>query len=150
MNNFDFHVPTDIRFGKGQIECLPEELSKYGKKVLLTYGGGSIKKTGIYDRVMELLKDFEVYELSGIEPNPKITSVREGVAICKDKGIDVILAVGGKYNRCFKAYILWCLLSGGSMGSCKGQEPCKKGAATCSCSYNMCNRFRDELRCSYK
>lgn len=95
MNNFDFHVPTDIRFGKGQIECLPEELSKYGKKVLLTYGGGSIKKTGIYDRVMELLKDFEVYELSGIEPNPKITSVREGVAICKDKGIDVILAVGG-------------------------------------------------------
>ena len=96
MNNFDFHVPTDIRFGKGQIECLPEELSKYGKKVLLTYGGGSIKKTGIYDRVMELLKDFEVYELSGIEPNPKITSVREGVAICKDKGIDVILAVGGE------------------------------------------------------
>ena len=95
MNSFTFHIPTDIRFGKGQVKVLPEELMKYGKKVLMVYGGGSIKKTGIYDTVMELLKDFEVYELPGIEPNPKLTSVREGVRICKEKGIDVILAVGG-------------------------------------------------------
>ena len=95
MNNYNYCVPTDIRFGKGQIECLAEEIGKVGKKVLLVYGGGSIKKTGLYDKVYEVLKDFEIFELSGIEPNPKVTSVRKGVAICKENGIDAILAVGG-------------------------------------------------------
>lgn len=95
MNNFNFKIPTDIRFGKDQIECLPEELSKYGKKVLLVYGGGSIKKSGLYDTVIKLLSSFEVYELPGIEPNPKLTSVEAGAKICKEKGIEVILAVGG-------------------------------------------------------
>ena len=67
-----------------------------GKRVLLTYGGGSIKKIGLYDRVKELLKDFEIFELSGIQPNPKYDpSVLEGVRICKEQKIDVILAVGG-------------------------------------------------------
>ena len=95
MNNFTFNIPTDIRFGKDQIECLPEELAKYGKKVLLVYGGGSIKKSGLYDTVIKLLSSFEVYELPGIEPNPKLTSVEAGAEICKEKGIEVILAVGG-------------------------------------------------------
>lgn len=95
MNNFTFHIPTDIRFGKDQIQCLPEELAKFGKKVLLVYGGGSIKRSGLYDKIRGLLKDFEVSELSGIEPNPKLTSVEKGAAICKEKGIQVILAVGG-------------------------------------------------------
>ena len=93
MNNFTFHIPTDIRFGKDQIQCLPEELAKYGKKVLLVYGGGSIKRSGLYDKIRELLKDFEVSELPGIEPNPKLTSVEKGTAICKEKGIQVIVAV---------------------------------------------------------
>jgi len=95
MNNFTFNIPTDIRFGKNQIECLPGELAKYGKKVLMVYGGGSIKKNGIYQNVLDLLKDFEVYELSGIEPNPKLSSVEKGAGLCKEKGIEVILAVGG-------------------------------------------------------
>lgn len=95
MNNFSFHIPTDIRFGKDQIQCLPQELAKYGRKVLLVYGGGSIKKTGLYHVVLELLKEFEVSELGGIEPNPKLSSVEKGAEICKDKGIEVILAVGG-------------------------------------------------------
>lgn len=95
MNNFTFHIPTDIRFGKGQIEVLPEELKKFGSKVLLVYGGGSIKKTGLYDKIRILLNGFEIYELPGIEPNPKLSSVRAGVDICKKNGIDVILAVGG-------------------------------------------------------
>ena len=56
MNNFTFHIPTDIRFGKDQIQCLPEELAKYGKKVLLVYGGGSIKRSGLYDKIRELLQ----------------------------------------------------------------------------------------------
>lgn len=95
MNNFNFCVPTDIRFGRDQIECLPEELKKYGKRVLLVYGGGSIKRTGLYEKVQTLLKEFEIYELSGIEPNPKLSSVRKGVALCKEHKIDVVLAVGG-------------------------------------------------------
>ena len=95
MNNFTFHIPTDIRFGKDQVECLPEELSKYGKKVLLVYGGGSIKRNGIYDKLLSLLSDFEVSELAGIEPNPKLSSVEKGATICKEKDIQVILAVGG-------------------------------------------------------
>ncbi|MCI6927139.1 iron-containing alcohol dehydrogenase [Butyricicoccus porcorum] len=95
MNSFRFCVPTDIRFGEGQISCLPEELGKYGKNVLLVYGGGSIKRSGLYDTIQELLKDFNLFELSGIEPNPKITSVRKGVALCREHSIDVILAVGG-------------------------------------------------------
>ena len=95
MNNFTFHIPTDIRFGKDQVQCLPTELAKYGKKVLLVYGGGSIKRSGLYDKFRELLADFEVSELPGIEPNPKLTSVEKGAAICKEKGIQVILAVGG-------------------------------------------------------
>lgn len=95
MNNFTFKIPTDIRFGKDQIQCLPEELKKYGKNVLLVYGGGSIKRSGLYDVIRELLKDFQIFELGGIEPNPKLTSVEQGARICKDKDIDVILAVGG-------------------------------------------------------
>ena len=75
MNNFTFHIPTDIRFGKDQVQCLPAELAKYGKKVLLVYGGGSIKRSGLYDKIRELLADFEISELPGIEPNPKLTSV---------------------------------------------------------------------------
>lgn len=95
MNNFDYHVTTDIRFGHNQIQCLPEELAKFGKKVLLVYGGGSIKRNGIYDTLKSLLKDFEVFELPGIEPNPRVTSVDKGARICKEEGIDVILSVGG-------------------------------------------------------
>lgn len=95
MNNFRFHVYTDIRFGKGQVECLPELLLPYGKNVLMVYGGGSIRKNGLYDKVKELLADCNVIELAGIEPNPKIEKVREGAELCKKHNVDVVLAVGG-------------------------------------------------------
>jgi hypothetical protein len=95
MENFRFNAYTEILFGRGQIENLPESLKAYGKNILLTYGGGSIKRNGIYDKVMELLKDFNVFEMPGIEPNPRIESVRKGVNLCKENDIDVILAVGG-------------------------------------------------------
>lgn len=95
MKNFEYRTPTKLFFGKGQIEVLPEELNKIGKKVLLCYGGGSIKKIGLYDKIKELLKDFNVVELSGIEPNPKYSSVKKGAEICKSNNIDVVLAVGG-------------------------------------------------------
>ena len=96
MRNFSYNTPTKIIFGEGSIEKLEKELSKFGKNVLLTYGGGSIKKIGLYDEVIKRLKKFNVFELNGIEPNPKYSeSVVPGVKICKEKNIDVILAVGG-------------------------------------------------------
>lgn len=97
MVNFDYQTPTRLVFGKGIVEeKLVSALQPLGKRVLLTYGGGSIKRMGLYDLVKRLLADFEVYELAGIEPNPKYsTSVVDGVRICKEKHIDVILAVGG-------------------------------------------------------
>lgn len=97
MYNFEYYVPTKILFGKGQIENLPNEILKKGKRVLLTYGGGSVKKIGLYQRITELFDEhgIEYFELSGIEPNPKITSVREGVKICREKSVDAIVAIGG-------------------------------------------------------
>ena len=96
MQNFDYMTPTRLIFGKESIVKLPEVMATLGKRVLLTYGGGSIKKIGLYDRVMELMKDFEIFELPGIQPNPKYDpSVLDGVRICKEQQIDVILAVGG-------------------------------------------------------
>lgn len=97
MQNFIYHNPAAIYFGPDQLVHLSEALGKYGKRVLMTYGGGSIKKTGLYDNVLAEIKKAgaELFELSGIEPNPSIDSVRKGVAICKEKKIDVLLAVGG-------------------------------------------------------
>lgn len=97
MLNFNFHAPTKILFGKGEIKNLPAEILKTGKKVLLTYGGGSIKKMGLYDEITTLLSKngISYVELSGIEPNPKLTSVTDGVEICRKQNVDAILAVGG-------------------------------------------------------
>lgn len=96
MKNFDYQTPTRLIFGRDVVAGLPEVMRPFGRRILLTYGGGSIKRIGLYDRVKELLKDFEIFELGGIEPNPKYsTSVVEGVRICKEQQIDVILSVGG-------------------------------------------------------
>ena len=96
MQNFDYMTPTRLIFGKESIVKLPEVMRPLGKRVLLTYGGGSIKKLGLYDRVKELMQGFEIFELAGIQPNPKYDpSVLEGVRICKEQHIDVSLAVGG-------------------------------------------------------
>ena len=96
MYNFTFHVPTKIYFGKGQIKHLPD-IAKSGPKVLMVYGGGSIKRSGIYDQAMELLAGagVEVFELPGVEPNPKIETVRKGASICKKENINSVLAIGG-------------------------------------------------------
>lgn len=96
MQNFNYCTPTRLIFGEGVIKDLPEVMSHYGKKILLTYGGGSIKKIGLYDKVLELLKGYEIYELANIMPNPKYDpSVLDGVRMCKQHNIDAILSVGG-------------------------------------------------------
>ncbi|MEO1768664.1 iron-containing alcohol dehydrogenase [Candidatus Enterococcus ferrettii] len=97
MDNFNFHVTTDIRFGKDRLAELPEVMNHFGKNVLLVYGGGSIKKVGLYDKVMEQLtaNGNRVFELAGVEPNPRVETVRKGAEICREENIDVLLAVGG-------------------------------------------------------
>jgi alcohol dehydrogenase len=97
MDNFTFYNPTKLIFGKGQLEELKNEVPQYGKKVLLVYGGGSIKRNGLYDSVMNTLNEIgaEVFELSGVEPNPRLSTVHKGVQICKEEGIEFLLAVGG-------------------------------------------------------
>ena len=71
MQNFEYWTPTRIIFGQGVVDKLPETMKRFGKKVLLAYGGGSIKKNGLYDKVKSLLADWEIYELPGDAPNPK-------------------------------------------------------------------------------
>lgn len=115
MQNFEYCTPTKMIFGRGVVERLPEVLEPIGTKVLMTYGGGSIKRSGLYDTVRKLLADkFEVVELAGIEPNPKFsTSVLEGIRLCRENDIQVILAVGGgSVLDCSKA-IAGCTLTEG-------------------------------------
>ncbi|MFE0304562.1 MULTISPECIES: iron-containing alcohol dehydrogenase [Bacillus] len=97
MENFIYYNPTKLMFGKGQLDGLKSELARYGKRVLLVYGGGSIKKNGLYDRVISALNEAEadVFELSGVEPNPRLTTVQKGIDICQNENIDFLLAVGG-------------------------------------------------------
>lgn len=96
MNNFNYYVPTKIWFGKGQISHLAE-LSESGKRVLLVYGGGSIKKLGIYDEAMAIFNSagLKVFELGGVEPNPRVEKAREGIELCRANNIDMLLAIGG-------------------------------------------------------
>ncbi|PZT55799.1 iron-containing alcohol dehydrogenase [Paenibacillus silvae] len=97
MRSFQFYNPTRLIFGKGQLEALKTEVPKYGQRVLLVYGGGSIKRSGLYDQVLGLLKEIgaEVTELAGVEPNPRLSTVHKGVDLCKTNDIELILAVGG-------------------------------------------------------
>lgn len=97
MRDFVFQNKTKVYFGKEQMSHLGEEVARFGNRVLLVYGGGSIKRTGLYDRVMAELQKagMTVFELPGVEPNPRHTTVNRGAAICKKEGIDVLLAVGG-------------------------------------------------------
>ena len=98
MNQFTYSYPTKVYFGEGAAkQALPQELGKYGKTVMLAYGGGSAKKNGIYDELKALLEAAgkEVVDFSGIMPNPTYAKVQEGAQLAKEKGVDFILAVGG-------------------------------------------------------
>lgn len=98
MDNFIYHIPTKAFFGKGQVGNLGSAIKEFGgSRVLLAYGGGSIKRNGIYDDVVAQLKEhsLEFVELEGIQPNPHIESVEEGIVLYREKGCDFILAVGG-------------------------------------------------------
>jgi len=96
MNNFEFKNPVKLIFGKGQIAKLSEEIAR-GTKVMMTYGGGSIKRNGVYDQVMDALKkaECEVIEFGGIEANPDYSTLVKAIDICKKKNVEMLLAVGG-------------------------------------------------------
>ena len=95
LGNFTYCNPTKLYFGKDALENLHGELQKYGKKIVLVYGGGSIKKNGIYDDVVKILQDEgkDVAEIAGVMPNPTIHKLREGIDIARKHGVDLILAV---------------------------------------------------------
>ena len=96
LGNFKYENPTALYFGNKAMDYLHRELPKYGKNVVLIYGGGSIKKNGIYDRVMEILKenDKNVVEDAGVMPNPTLDKVLEGREIARNHKADLLLAVG--------------------------------------------------------
>ena len=97
MNDFVFQNTTKVYFGTQELQYLPEVIKLFGHKILLVYGGGSIKRTGLYDKVISILAgdEFDLTEFSGIEPNPRHTTVNKGAALCRKFDIDVVLAVGG-------------------------------------------------------
>ncbi|MBS6789237.1 iron-containing alcohol dehydrogenase [Megasphaera sp.] len=116
MENFVFENSTKAYFGRHCVgQYLPELLSHYGKTVMVAYGGGSIKRTGIYDEIMEILTKAEkdVVEFSGIMANPTYAKVLEGAKIAKEQGVDLILAVGGgSVMDCCKAVSLAAVYDG--------------------------------------
>ena len=98
MQNFTFNIPTVVHFGKGQISKLGEEIASRASRVLVVYGGGSVKRNGVYDGAVEQMKahGIEWVELSGVEPNPRIITVRKGVELCRANKLDGVLEVGKK------------------------------------------------------
>lgn len=97
LGNFTYCNPTRVHFGEQSLDQLGAELAQYGSKVLLTYGGGSVKKSGLYDQIMSILQDCgkQVFEVPGVMPNPTVEKLYEGCKVAKDNQVDLILAVGG-------------------------------------------------------
>ncbi|MBQ4074529.1 MAG: iron-containing alcohol dehydrogenase [Clostridia bacterium] len=97
MIDFTFQNPTKIHFGRNALDQLGGEVEKYGKRILLVYGGGSIKRTGLYDKVMKILLDLgaHVWELGGVQPNPRLALVYKGIEMCREHDVQLVLAVGG-------------------------------------------------------
>ena len=98
MLNFEYYTPTKVFFGKGQEKQIGEIVSDYGfKKIMLVYGQGSIKKSGLYDTIVNSLKEYNIdfVEMGGVEPNPKIEFVRSAISVAKQEAVELVLAVGG-------------------------------------------------------
>ena len=106
LGNFSYHNPTKLYFGEESLAFLKDEMKKYGENILLVYGGGSIKKSGLYDEIIAILKECgkSVAEVSGIMPNPTVDKLREGVKIARENNSDFILAVGGGITAVLQIY----------------------------------------------
>lgn len=97
MKDFWIYVPTKIVFGKTALDGLADGIKQYGNRLMLVYGGGSIKKMGLYDKVVRILKDNDIFfvEHGGVEANPKVSHIRKGIEVARENKIDMVLAVGG-------------------------------------------------------
>ena len=140
MNNFIFSYPTKTYFGKGCVrEYLASELSRYGGTVMLAYGGGSVKRSGVYDEIMAILKDAgkQVVEFPGIMSNPTYTKVQEGAALARETQADFILAVGGgsvhpsERGTAGEQRALAAVYSGGEMNRPGGLRHCPQAPRFC-------------------
>ena len=126
MYNFNYHIPTKILFGQGKINELPAEIKAVASRILLVYGGGSIKRNGIYDALMPLLQEagIEVVELSGVEPNPRVTTVIRGADLCREHKLEAVLAVGGGSTiDCSKVIAASALSEGAPWDLVTGKAP---------------------------
>lgn len=122
MQDFMYDIPTKVIFGKGTITKLPAAIKGYGDKVLLLYGGGSIKRNGIYDKIITMFSENNIsfIELSGVEPNPRISTVKKGIDLCKAHDIQLIVAVGGGSTcDCAKAISAGLFYGGDTWDLCK-------------------------------
>lgn len=129
MNHFKYSIPTEAFFGKGSIDIIPTEIKKYGQRVLFLYGGSSIKKIGLYDKIQRNFEDNAIYhmELSGVEANPKLSKVMEGIALIKENQLDFILAVGGgSVIDCGKAISAGVFYEGDPWDFCIGKAIVEK------------------------
>lgn len=128
MKNFSYQNPTKLIFGEGQIEALKSELPQYGTRILLVYGGGSIKRNCLYDQLLTILNSLsiKVQELGGVEPNPRLATVHKGIELSREHQVEFILAVGGgSVLDCAKAIAagakydgdVWDIISGKSSGA---------------------------------
>lgn len=130
MHDFIYNIPTKVYFGKGQLLHLPSLVKEYGKKPLLIYGGGSIKRNGIYNHILHLFEEANISfsELSGVEPNPRISTVRKGISTCKEQNIDVLVAVGGGSTiDCAKAISAGLYYEGDPWDLCLDRNKIKDG-----------------------
>jgi len=129
MNPFTFYNPTELIFGKGQLEKLNEKIDQLGKRILLVYGGGSIKRSGLYDKLQAIFekKACHVRELAGVEPNPRLSTVKKGISLIRENELDWILAVGGgSVIDCSKAIAGGALYDGDVWDFTKERQKWKK------------------------
>ena len=128
MNNFIYHNPTKLVFGKGQIARLPK-LIPAGKRIMLTFGGGSVKRNGVYDQVVAALEGRDLVEFWGIEANPSVETLREAIALGKERKVDFLLAVGGGSvidgTKLIAAGLLTTAMHGTSCSRGRPARPCR-------------------------
>ncbi|OMP67765.1 iron-containing alcohol dehydrogenase [Domibacillus epiphyticus] len=128
MNEFVYWNPVKWIFGKDTVNQLRDNIAPYGENVLLVYGGGSIKKSGLYDLVLKQLDGFNITELAGVEPNPRLTTVKRGAQLCRENQVSFILAVGGgSVIDCAKAVAAAAKYEGDPWDFITKKEPVKNG-----------------------
>lgn len=133
MENFSYSLSTAVHFGKDQIKELRSIIAVYGDRILLVYGGGSIKRMGLYDEIKQALNGCEIHEVSGVLPNPRIDSVYTGVNLCKEHAIEVVLAVGGgSVVDCAKTIAAGACYEGDAWDLVTLQAPVEKALPLCA------------------